>query len=86
MEEDDDALVDSSHGVGAAPDISEETIDEGGLPEKELDEPSHPDQAFHNAVKAKAKHALNMLYAAGNDGGDPVGGVGCATSGPKLSL
>ncbi|CAE7217888.1 Psmd10, partial [Symbiodinium microadriaticum] len=47
-------------GVGAASLIFEETIDEGGQPEEELEEPSHPDQEFHNAVKAKVD-ALNML-------------------------
>ena len=32
-----------------------------GQPEEELEEPSHPDQEFHNAVKTKAMAALNML-------------------------
>ena len=61
MEEDDDVLVDSSQGEGAAPVIPEEPIDEDGQPEEELEESSHPDQVFHNTVKAKARDALNML-------------------------
>ncbi|OLQ01870.1 hypothetical protein AK812_SmicGene15325 [Symbiodinium microadriaticum] len=70
MEEDDDIQVDSSQGVGAAP---EEAIDERRQPEQDLKEPSHPDQEFHNAVKAKAMDAFNMLATGSIEVGERTG-------------
>ena len=61
MDADDDVLLDSSQGVGAAPVIPQEPIDERGQAEEELEEPSQPDREFDDAVKAKATDALNML-------------------------
>ena len=69
-----DIMVDSSQGVGAASLIFEETIDEGGQPEEELEEPSHPDQEFHNAVKAKVD-ALNMLATGSIEIGERIGAL-----------
>ena len=72
-EDDDDVLVDSFQGVGATPVIPEEPIDEGGLPQKELQELSHPGQELHNAAKAKATEALHMLSTGSVEIGERTG-------------
>ncbi|CAE7885793.1 unnamed protein product, partial [Symbiodinium microadriaticum] len=63
MEEDEEGLVDTSNGVGSATVMLEETSGDGEQPEEEVAAPLDPDQAFRNAMKAKAMDALLMLSA-----------------------